>query len=895
MSRTKTSRRSGNVIFLTGVTGFLGKVVLEELIRRREELNLEKVFVLIRPKKVARDSEVSLPSTRFEKEIANSECFLRLPADWTSLVEPVFGDLERPLCGLDDSVRERICEETTHIIHCAACVQFNLPLEEAIAINVKGTLGVLNLAQSCSKLQRMIYTSTAYVHPHKDDNHPVYETLCPLGRWKSAQALLDDFDSGTATQADIMQSTGHPNTYSLSKCITEHMLLTNRGSTRVTIVRPSIIAASFKYPCPGWTDSITAITGIVFAFAEGVSDLNGKMDSTPDVVPVDVVTDFMLEEAFAPEGSPETNIVYCVAGIEDCTSTDEFTALGAQYAQQPQLRLNYGPESPAAWLGRHLRTTVPLNLVQLFFRLVGDQRGYARIARGKHQLAVLNENFEYFSTRNFRFVPRGPTAYQNIPGYSHRNYLLSTMRGLQHHVLRTSRLRGRISAETVLAGRQSRSNNHGILTLLSPRSTWFIRIAAIATERILNRIFDKVMIDQESFHQTMENYFPASLDQKLVVLPTYQSYLDFLLCHFVFFTFPYLGIKVPRVGVSRDFSSVPIVGRLLTAMGAFFVKTGTGKPDPQLDEQIQELADQNESIMTFVQGTRSSSRQLEQPRRGFLRALQKTGKPFSVLPISISYERRPEEEDLLGQVQGSEKSRPGFLGFCWWTLKMMLGMVKLGRVHIKCGKMLDLAPDTDVRTLSRDLMAELQANNVITTYHLDSFLDSQRGRPVARCPTTSTSQVGMPWLRTQLEQRGATVLEGSLSAPNKRRAVNPLQELTLRNQWIQSFYRDMLILYPNNPAVTRHGQDEALENLLNCLLEPICADYVAVARAFLSSNDTVTIPSLKSQMSPTCQFQNAEACLRLLVEDGIIKQQNKTSYSLADEERLGAFITSCQL
>ena len=35
-------------VLLTGATGFVGKVVLEELLRRREELGIERVLALVR-------------------------------------------------------------------------------------------------------------------------------------------------------------------------------------------------------------------------------------------------------------------------------------------------------------------------------------------------------------------------------------------------------------------------------------------------------------------------------------------------------------------------------------------------------------------------------------------------------------------------------------------------------------------------------------------------------------------------------------------------------------------------------------------------------------------------------------------------------------------------------
>ncbi len=71
-------------VFLTGVTGFVGKVVLEELLRRKEELGLEKIFVLIRP-----SLKGISPEERFKSEVVASPCFREISSDWVPSVEVV--------------------------------------------------------------------------------------------------------------------------------------------------------------------------------------------------------------------------------------------------------------------------------------------------------------------------------------------------------------------------------------------------------------------------------------------------------------------------------------------------------------------------------------------------------------------------------------------------------------------------------------------------------------------------------------------------------------------------------------------------------------------------------------------------------------------------------------
>lgn len=149
-------------ILLTGVTGFVGKVVLEELIRRRAEkmLQFDRILVPIRPFRGQTAFE------RFFGKVVNSPCFSRLPSGWHNDVGVIPADLMEPECGINASSLKELTQKATHIIHCAGCVSFNSPINVLLAENVTASLNILQLAQKCPKLEHLITTSTAYVTPN---------------------------------------------------------------------------------------------------------------------------------------------------------------------------------------------------------------------------------------------------------------------------------------------------------------------------------------------------------------------------------------------------------------------------------------------------------------------------------------------------------------------------------------------------------------------------------------------------------------------------------------------------------------------------------------------------------------------------------------------------------
>jgi long-chain acyl-CoA synthetase len=161
------------------------------------------------------------------------------------------------------------------IIHSAACVRFDQELDDARAVNVRGTARMLELAQRLhahAPLQRYVQVSTAYV------------AGCHRGRFGEADRWIgQDFR----------------NTYEQSKLEAEQLVTANAGELPVQIVRPSIVVGDTK---SGWTAAFNVLYVPLRALVAGaVQSVPQQHDAgLLDVVPVDYVADGILGLAQAP-------------------------------------------------------------------------------------------------------------------------------------------------------------------------------------------------------------------------------------------------------------------------------------------------------------------------------------------------------------------------------------------------------------------------------------------------------------------------------------------------------------------------------------------------------------------------------------------------------------------
>ncbi|MFO1463905.1 MAG: SDR family oxidoreductase [bacterium] len=855
--------QTGNHVLITGVTGFVGKVVLEEILRRSEEFRLGQVFVLIRPGKKGHS-----PQERFHQEVAASPCFSKLPPDWEKRVTVIGGELSEACCGIAASDRQRLAEGLTHIINCAASVEFDLPLPVAAKANVASSLHVLELAKACTRLERFVNVSTAYVTPHRGDEVPVPEEPVRLPR--PARDIYQGILDGKFNTKKLLKETGHPNTYTLTKCLSEHLLLENRGSVPLTIVRPSIVSACWKFPFAGWIDSRAAFAGFVSLIGAGYLRAVVVREATRlDIVPCDVVADRILRSAFADQG-PEPRIRHAVAGpSRSCSVRENIDVIEGYFRRFPVDRyphLRYtGPDNLQFRLRHWQWHLAPNKLKAAFCGLTGKTKQKRQLERLIGNLHYLNTGFPYFTHCSFDFRAAMPI---DDPTFEKKAYIETVCRGVYRFLMKKD------DREVLFAGRRHRGFQGDLRWAIGrPKGNAAIRASAWAARKVLRRCVDQITFDRAGF-EALRARLPQ--DTLLVVIPTHRSYLDFILCSYLFFAYPELGIGIPHIAAAQEFGKIPLLGKIIRQTQAFYVQRGLGRENPELTRQIHELVRRKEALEFFIEGTRSRSRAPLQPRRGILKCLQASGQTCTALPLSISYDRVPEEATFKRELSGAPKPKMRLGGLLAWVGRVLRGEIRLGRIHIACGAPLTLDASSDPASFGHAVMAELQAGLAPTTHHLRAFLQEN---PIPG--------LGLEWLKSAIEARGGRILESPLKGEEKiPRSVG----FTFQYQWSHYFFAEALAAFPEHSAI-RHfilrnlymdlpppaategaPSDERLQALLRALFEPVCRAYFETAELLGRHAEKIPFRSaveLLPQVSGV-PLPYLEACLEDLLEREIL-------------------------
>nr|QLI62000.1 fatty acyl-CoA reductase 10 [Streltzoviella insularis] len=275
---------TGQTVMITGGTGFMGKVLVEKLLRKCP--GIKEIILLVRNKKG------KSPRERLE-DIFNGPLFAKVAtmrggvSRLLEKIKPVEGDVIEPDLGLTPSSRQYIMDNVNIIVHAAATIRFDEVLKKAVLLNVRGTKLILNLAKQCKKLKLVVHISTAYCHLHeKLLEEKAYPPPADPHRVLATVELLDDAAVESIAPKLLNKL---PNSYAFTKALGEALAVEAMEHIPVMILRPSIVIPIWREPLPGWTDNINGPTGLLIGAGKGVlRTMYCRSDSYADYLPVDV-------------------------------------------------------------------------------------------------------------------------------------------------------------------------------------------------------------------------------------------------------------------------------------------------------------------------------------------------------------------------------------------------------------------------------------------------------------------------------------------------------------------------------------------------------------------------------------------------------------------------------
>jgi thioester reductase-like protein len=334
---------AGKHVMLIGVTGFIGKVWLANVLTDLPAIG--RVYLLVRRQK-------SNPAQiRFEKIVEESPAFDRLFARHGAglaeylreKVEVIEGDVTRADLGLSADTARRLQKNLDLIVNSSGLTDFNPDLRDALATNTDAAINILDFIRLTDHAG-LLHLSTCYVAgerdgrvterlipnytPHRVPNfdaeqewHSLHDLIAQAEQRAESQELTEGLRSqslarqhaakglqGAALENQIRKNRirwlktylteagtrrakelGWPNTYTLTKSLAESLIVKYGAGLPIAVVRPAIVETSVAKPFPGWNEGINTSASLSYLLGTYFRQLPSNESKRLDIVPVDAV------------------------------------------------------------------------------------------------------------------------------------------------------------------------------------------------------------------------------------------------------------------------------------------------------------------------------------------------------------------------------------------------------------------------------------------------------------------------------------------------------------------------------------------------------------------------------------------------------------------------------
>jgi fatty acyl-CoA reductase len=340
---------AGKKIVMTGVTGFIGELLLWKILTELPETT-PSVLVRRKGSACARDRMIALVKKPIFEDVREAAGGAAELLD--TRIEVIEGDLPNV---------PHLPDDLDIVVHCAGDVSFDPPIDQAFTTNVLGTKALMDRMLHAvidengqwRKVPHYVHISTAYTagrrrgaipeapHVHNID----YDAEAAAG---IAMRDLIEEESRTSMQlaklrkeaerehrqagflmtaadterrrmewvetelvkagTERARSLGWTDVYTFTKALGERVVADVGRDVHVSIVRPAIVESSWLHPYPGWIEGFKMAEPLILAYGRGeLPEFPASPEAIVDIVPCDHVVNAILAVcATQPEiGKPE--------------------------------------------------------------------------------------------------------------------------------------------------------------------------------------------------------------------------------------------------------------------------------------------------------------------------------------------------------------------------------------------------------------------------------------------------------------------------------------------------------------------------------------------------------------------------------------------------------------
>lgn len=428
-------------IFITGCTGFLGKVLLEKIIRSTPDVS--KIYLLIR-----NSDRFESGQNRLEQDILNSSIFSHIKslkeetfnAFCKQKIQVVCGELTEKRFGLSKAEFIELASDIDVIINSAASVDFREPLDQALQVNTLSLNNIVELSKAGGDIP-VVQVSTCYVHglnkgeiyeetlapfngkvPRNAKGQYVIEGLINRLQDKITQTVVPATNENARKKAlvelgiDEAERYGWNDTYTFTKWLGEQLLIEKLDGSALSIVRPAIIESTLQAPVPGWIEGIKVADAIVFAYARGrVSFFPANPHGVMDIIPADLVANAVILSAVKALRSPGETHIYqsCSSSSNPVTVAELKRAMvseaQANYKSYPKLFKMKKPADEFTFVSRAVfeasmkAAQVPLDVLQEVRSIFGFKKDKNKLHKNINTAINLSTTFSFYCFPKYRF------------------------------------------------------------------------------------------------------------------------------------------------------------------------------------------------------------------------------------------------------------------------------------------------------------------------------------------------------------------------------------------------------------------------------------------------------------------------------------------------------------